>query len=62
MVEPMPRCVGLAERDETGVWVGTVAGVPGAITQAEFLGDLRASIAEAICALTSNPPPPTMSI
>lgn len=51
----MTRYVGLAERDETGIWVGTVAGLPGAITQAEFLGDLRANIAEAIWALTEEP-------
>jgi predicted RNase H-like HicB family nuclease len=50
----MSRYVGLAERDETGVWVGTVVGLPGAITQADLLADLGANIAEAIWALTDE--------
>jgi predicted RNase H-like HicB family nuclease len=54
MVETMSRYVGLAERDESGWWVGTVAGLPGAITQAEHLADLQANIAEAIWALTEE--------
>jgi len=51
----MTRYVALAERDETGVWTGTVAGLPGAITQAGRLSELRGMAAEAVEALTGVP-------
>jgi predicted RNase H-like HicB family nuclease len=58
MAGAMTRYVGLAERDENGTWVGSVAGLPGAITEAERLADIQANLAEAIWALTDEPTDP----
>lgn len=53
----MTKYVGLVERVETGYWCGTVAGVPGAITQAApgHLREIQANFAQALWALTDEP-------
>jgi len=45
----MPRFIAYIERDsETGYYVGTVPGIPGAHTQAESLDELNENLKEVV--------------